>query len=229
MRIDILSAVPDQLESPLNTSIIHRAREKGLVEIVTHNLRDYSTNKYQSIDDYPFGGGPGMVMKIEPIAACIRKLKAERDYDEIIFLTPDGSILDQGQANTLSLCENLILLAGHYKGVDQRVRDIFITKEISIGDFVLSGGELPALVLTDSIVRLIPGVLGDEASALSDSFQDNMLEPPIYTRPADWEGHAVPPVLLSGHFKVIEQWRDEQSYQKTLNRRPDLLDPDELP
>lgn len=223
MRIDIISAVPDQLSSPLNTSIVKRAQDKQLVEIVTHNLRDYSSNKYQSIDDYPFGGGPGMVMKIEPIAKCIRKLQAERDYDEIILLTPDGKTLDQGISNHLSLKTNLILLAGHYKGVDQRVRDLFITREISIGDYVLSGGELPALVLTDSIVRLLPGVLGDEASALTDSFQDNLLEPPIYTRPADFEGHKVPDILLSGNFKLIDEWKDQQSFEKTARLRPDLL------
>ena len=223
MRIDIISAVPDQLSSPLNTSIVKRAQDKGLVEIVTHNLRDYSSDKYQSIDDYPFGGGPGMVLKVEPIAKCIRKLQAERDYDEIIFLTPDGETLDQGISNQLSLKQNLILLAGHYKGVDQRVRDLFVTKEISIGDFVLSGGELPALVLTDSIVRLLPGVLGDEASALTDSFQDNLLEAPIYTRPADFEGNAVPEVLLSGNFKLIDEWKDQQSFEKTARLRPDLL------
>lgn len=226
MRIDILSAVPDLLDSPVNNSIVKRAQDKGLVEIVVHNLHDYATDKYQSVDDYPFGGGPGMVMMIEPIAQCIRKLKAERDYDEIIYMTPDGEKLNQKAVNTLSLKENLMILAGHYKGVDQRVRDLFITREISVGDFVLTGGELPAAMLADAIVRLLPGVIGDEASALTDSFQDDLLEAPIYTRPAEWEGHEVPPVLRSGNFKEIEKWKEEQAYQKTLRIRPDLLEND---
>lgn len=226
MRIDIISCVPDQLSSPLNTSIMKRAQEKGHVEIVVHNLRDYTTDAYQTIDDYPFGGGPGMVMMVEPIAKCIRKLQSERQYDEVIYLTPDGKTLNQRMANTLSLKENLILLAGHYKGVDQRVRDLFVTMEISIGDYVLSGGELPALVLADSIVRLLPGVLGDEASALTDSFQDDLLEPPIYTRPAEWEGHEVPAVLRSGNFKEIAKWQEDQAYEKTMRLRPDLLEED---
>ena len=224
MRIDILSAVPDQLTSPLNTSIVKRAQDKGLVEIVVHNLRDYSINKHKQIDDYQFGGGAGMVLMIEPIAKCIRGLQAERTYDEIIYMTPDGKTLDQSTCNQLSLQENIIILAGHYKGVDQRVRDLFITREMSIGDFVLSGGELPALVLADAIVRLLPGVLTDETSALYDSFQDGLLEAPIYTRPREWEGHGVPDVLLSGNFKEIDKWRDEQAYKKTRKRRPDLLD-----
>lgn len=224
MRIDILSGVPTQLSSPLETSIIKRARDKGLVEIHVHNIRDYATDKHKSIDDAPYGGGAGMVMKIEPIAALIRKLQAERSYDEIIFLTPDGEVLVQSMANALSLKGNLILLAGHYKGIDQRVRDLFVTREISIGDYVLSGGELPALVLTDALVRLLPGVLGDETSALSDSFQSNFLDAPAYTRPADFEGHKVPDILLGGNHAAIDKWRDEQAYAKTKARRPDLLD-----
>lgn len=223
MRIDILSGVPDQLISPLNTSILKRAQDKGLVEIHVHNVRDFATGKHRSIDDLPYGGGSGMVMKVEPIAACIRSLQAERDYDELIFLTPDGVTLQQGICNELSTKKNILMLAGHYKGVDQRVRDIFITREISIGDYVLSGGELPAMVLTDAIVRLIPGVLNDETSALSDSFQSNYLDSPAYTRPVNFEGHEVPKVLLSGNHADIDRWRDEMAYQKTLERRPDLL------
>lgn len=223
MRIDILSCVPDQLFSPLNTSIMKRAQDKGLAEVVVHNLRDYTTDAYQTIDDYPFGGGPGMVMMVEPIAKCIRKLQSEREYDEVIYLTPDGKTLNQRMANGLSLKGNLIMLAGHYKGVDQRVRDLFVTLEVSIGDFVLSGGELPALVLADAIIRLLPGVLGDEASALTDSFQDDLLEAPIYTRPAVWEGHEVPAVLRSGNFKEITKWQEDQAYEKTMRLRPDLL------
>jgi tRNA (guanine37-N1)-methyltransferase len=223
MRIDIISAVPDQLLSPLETSIVKRAREKGLVQIEVHNLRDYTTYKHKQIDDYVFGGGAGMLLMVEPIANCIRALQAQRSYDEVIFLTPDGNTLNQGNCNELSLKQNLILLAGHYKGVDQRARDLFVTREISIGDYVLSGGELPALILTDALVRLLPGVLGDEESALTDTFQDQLLAPPVYTRPAQWEGHDVPPILLSGNFKEIDKWREEESYQKTLRRRPDLL------
>lgn len=223
MRIDIISAVPDQLLSPLETSIVKRAREKGLVEIEVHNLRDYTTYKHKQIDDYIFGGGAGMLLMVEPIANCIRALTAKRVYDDVIFLTPDGVTLTQGTCNELSLKQNLILLAGHYKGIDQRARDLFVTREISIGDYVLSGGELPALILTDALVRLLPGVLGDEESALTDTFQDQLLAPPVYTRPASWEGHDIPPVLLSGNFKEIDQWREEESYQKTLRRRPDLL------
>ena len=224
MRIDILSGVPDQLHSPLNTSIIKRAREKGLVEIHVHDIRDWATDKHRSIDDTPYGGGAGMVMKIEPIAAAIRELSAERDYDEVIFLTPDGEVLKQGISNQLCMKKNLILLCGHYKGIDQRIRDMFITREISIGDYVLSGGELPALVLTDSLVRLLPGVLGDETSALSDSFMSNLLDAPAYTRPKDFEGREVPPILLSGNHAAIDAWRDEQALQKTKERRPDLLE-----
>jgi tRNA (guanine37-N1)-methyltransferase len=224
MRIDIISCVPQLLTSPLSHSIMKRAQEFGLVEIHIHDLRDYAINKHKQIDDYSFGGGAGMVLRIEPIAQCIRKLQSERVYDEIIYLTPDGETFNQKMANRYSMYENLILLAGHYKGIDQRARDLFITKEISVGDYVLSGGEIPALILTDAIVRLIPGVLSDETSALFDSFQDNLLDAPVYTRPADFEGHGVPEVLLSGHFKKIEEWKEEQSLEKTKERRPDLLD-----
>lgn len=223
MRIDILSCVPKLLESPLQHSILKRAQDKGLLEIHIHDIRDYATDKHRQVDDYLFGGGAGMVMKVEPIAACIRSLQRDRIYDEVIYLTPDGEQFTQATANKLSLKQNLILLAGHYKGVDQRVRDLFITKEISIGDYVLSGGELPALILVDALGRIIPGVLGDESSALMDSFQDDLLEAPIYTRPADFEGWLVPEVLLSGNSKDIEIWREEQSIEKTRLRRPDLL------
>jgi tRNA (guanine37-N1)-methyltransferase len=223
MRIDIITVLPELLESPLNTSILKRAQEKGLVELVVHNLRDYSTNKQKSVDDYAFGGGAGMVMQIQPIADCIEKLQAERTYNEIIYMTPDGETMKQGMVNTLSLKENLIILAGHYKGVDQRVRDLFITKEISIGDFVLTGGELPAVLLADAIIRLIPGVIGDETSALTDSFQDNLLAPPVYTRPEEYRGLRVPDVLLSGDHKKIEAWREDQAFKRTEERRPDLL------
>lgn len=224
MRIDILSVQPDLLHSPLSHSIIKRGQEKGLVEIHIHDIRDYSTNKHKKIDDYQFGGGAGMVMMIEPIAACIDKLKAERKYDEVIFLCPDGEVLKQKTSNTLSLKQNLILLCGHYKGIDERVRELYVTKEISIGDYVLTGGELAAVVLTDSIVRLIPGVISDEESALNDSFQDGLLSPPVYTRPADYNGHKVPEVLLSGHAQKVEDWRNEQALTRTKQRRPDLLD-----
>jgi tRNA (guanine37-N1)-methyltransferase len=223
MRIDIITVLPELLDSPLNASILKRAQEKGLVEIVVHNLRDYSTNKQKSVDDYAFGGGAGMVMQIQPIADCIEKLKAERTYDEIIYMTPDGETMKQGMVNTLSLKENLIILAGHYKGVDQRVRDLFITKEISIGDFVLTGGELPAAILADAIIRLIPGVISDETSALTDSFQDNLLAPPVYTRPEEYRGLKVPDILLSGDHKKIEVWREEEALKRTEERRPDLL------
>ena len=225
MRIDIITTLPQLCTSPLGASILHRAQQKGLAEIHVHDLKDYSPDlRHRKTDDYPYGGGPGMVMTVTPIANCIRKLQAERTYDEIIYLTPDGTMLTQGIANELSLKGNLILLAGHYKGVDQRVRDVFVTREISIGDYVLSGGELPALVLTDAIVRLLPGVIGDEASALSDSFQGNLLDAPVYTRPPEWEGHRVPGVLLSGHDANIAAWRDQQALEKTKQRRPDLLD-----
>ncbi len=224
MRIDIITVVPDILKSPFEASIMKRSIEKGLVEVQFHNLRDYTDTNYKQVDDYQFGGGAGMVMMIEPIDKCISKLKLERDYDEVIYMTPDGETLNQGIANQLSLKGNLIILCGHYKGVDQRVRDHFITKEISVGDYVLSGGELGALILCDTIIRLIPGVLGNETSALTDSFQDNLLAPPIYTRPAEYKGWKVPEVLTSGNFPKIEIWREEQAYQRTKDRRPDLLD-----
>ena len=224
MRIDILTVVPKLLESPFNHSILQRAKDKGLVEINVHNIRDYSTNKQKNVDDYQYGGGAGMVMTIQPIADCIDKLKSERDYDEIIYMTPDGDILDQKMANSLSLLNNVIILCGHYKGVDERVRQLYITKEISIGSYVLSGGELGAAVFVDSIVRLIPGVLNDETSALTDCFQDDLLSPPVYTRPAEYKGLKVPDVLLSGDFKKIEEYRDQTAYERTKERRPDLLD-----
>jgi len=226
MRIDIITVVPEILTSPFEVSILKRAIEKGLVEIHLHNLRDYVTDNYKQIDDYQFGGGAGMVMMIEPIDKCISKLQLERDYDEVIYMTPDGATLNQKTANTLSLKENIIILCGHYKGVDQRVRDQFITKEISIGDYVLSGGELGAAVLCDTIIRLIPGVLGNETSALTDSFQDDLLAPPVYTRPADYKGWKVPEILTSGNFPKIESWREEQSYLRTKKLRPDLLGED---
>jgi len=223
MRIDIITVLPELLKSPFEASILKRAIEKGLVEIHFHNLRDFSTNNYNQIDDYQFGGGAGMVMMIEPIDKCISGLKEERDYAEVIYMTPDGITLNQGIANELSLKENIIILCGHYKGVDQRVRDLFITREISIGDFVLSGGELAAAVVCDSVIRLIPGVLGNETSALTDSFQDNLLAPPIYTRPAEYKGLKVPDILLSGHTANIETWREDQAFKRTEERRPDLL------
>jgi tRNA (guanine37-N1)-methyltransferase len=224
MRIDIITVVPDILKSPFEASILKRAIEKGLVNIYFHNLRDYTTSNYKQIDDYQYGGGAGMVMMVEPIDKCISKLKSERDYDEVIYITPDGDVLNQSTANTLSMHENLIMLCGHYKGVDQRVRDLFITKEISIGDYVLSGGELAAAVLCDSIIRLIPGVLGNETSALTDAFQDNLLSPPIYTRPATYKNLEVPQILLSGHQQKIDEWRDQKALERTQQRRPDLLD-----
>jgi tRNA (guanine37-N1)-methyltransferase len=226
MRIDIITVVPDILTSPFDVSILKRAIEKGLVEIHLHNLRDYVTDNYKQIDDYQFGGGAGMVMMIEPIDKCISALKAERNYEEVIYMTPDGKRFTQKDANTLSLKENIIILCGHYKGVDQRVRDHFITKEISIGDYVLSGGELAAAVVCDAVIRLIPGVLGNETSALTDSFQDDLLAPPVYTRPADYKGWKVPEILTSGNFPKIESWREEQSYLRTKELRPDLLDED---
>lgn len=224
MRIDIITVLPELLKSPFEASILKRAIEKGLVEIHFHNLRDYSANNYKQIDDYQFGGGAGMVMMIEPIDKCISKLKSERDYSEVIYMTPDGRTLNQNICNELSLKENIIVLCGHYKGVDQRVRDRFVTREISIGDFVLSGGELAAAVLCDAVIRLIPGVLGNETSALTDSFQDNLLAPPIYTRPANYKGWKVPEVLLSGHTAKIEEWREQQALERTKARRPDLLE-----
>lgn len=223
MRIDIISVVPELIKGFFDYSIIKRAIDKQLVEVYFHNLHDYANNAYRQVDDYQFGGGAGMVMMIEPIDKCITALKAERHYDEVIFLTPDGETLQQKTANKLSLSENLIILCGHFKGVDQRVRDHFITKEISIGDYVLSGGELGAAVLCDAVIRLIPGVLSDETSALTDSFQDNLLAPPVYTRPANYKGWEVPQVLTSGNTPKIEQWREEMAYQRTKERRPDLL------
>jgi len=223
MRIDIISVVPELIKGFFDYSIIKRAIDKQLVEVYFHNLHDYANNAYRQVDDYQFGGGAGMVMMIEPIDKCITALKAERHYDEVIFLTPDGETLQQKTANKLSLSENLIILCGHFKGVDQRVRDHFITKEISIGDYVLSGGELGAAVLCDAVIRLIPGVLSDETSALTDSFQDNLLAPPVYTRPANYKGWEVPEVLTSGNTPKIEQWREEMAYQRTRERRPDLL------
>ncbi len=223
MRIDIITLHPALLESPFQHSIVKRAIEKNLAEINIVNLRNYGLGNYKQVDDAPFGGGAGMVMSIEPIANCIEDLKAERTYDQIIYLTPDGTRFNQQMANSFSLCNNIILLCGHYKGVDERVRELYITREISIGDYVLSGGELPAAVFCDTIIRLIPGVLSDETSALSDSFQDNLLAPPVYTRPADFKGLKVPDVLLSGNQKQIDNWRHEQSIEKTRERRPDLL------
>ncbi|MDM1295501.1 tRNA (guanosine(37)-N1)-methyltransferase TrmD [Sphingobacterium sp. N143] len=223
MRFDIITVLPDLLESPFAHSILQRAKNKGLAEIHVHNLRDYSTNKHKSVDDYPYGGGSGMVLQIEPFAKCIEQLQAERKYDEIIYMTPDGETFNQDIANGLSTKENIIILCGHYKGIDQRIRDIYVTKEISVGDYVLSGGELPAAIVTDAIIRLIPGVLSDETSALSDSFQDGLLDAPIYTRPADWKGHKVPDILLSGHEANIATWKHEQQLKRTQERRPDLL------
>jgi len=226
MRIDIITVVPEILTSPFDVSILKRAIDKGLVEIHLHNLRDYVTDNYKQIDDYQFGGGAGMVMMIEPIDKCITDLKSQRNYEEVIYMTPDGAKFDQRTANALSLKENIIILCGHYKGVDQRVRDHFVTKEISIGDYVLSGGELAAAVVCDSIIRLIPGVLGNETSALTDSFQDDLLAPPVYTRPAEYNGWKVPEILISGNFPKIEAWREEQSYERTKQLRPDLLNED---
>lgn len=224
MRFDIITVLPSLLESPFAHSILQRAQKKGIAEIHVHNLRDYATNKHKSVDDYPYGGGSGMVMQIEPFAACIEQLQSERAYDEIIYMTPDGVTLNQTIANDLSNRKNIIILCGHYKGIDQRIRDIYVTKEISIGDYVLSGGELPAAIVVDAVIRLIPGVLSDETSALSDSFQDGLLDAPIYTRPAEWRGHKVPEVLLSGNEAKINAWRDEQQLIRTRARRPDLLD-----
>lgn len=223
MRLDILTCLPELFDGPLNQSIVQRSMNKGLVEIEIHNMRDYSTHKQKSVDDYAFGGGAGMVLTIEPIDNCITALHEKRKYDEVIYLTPDGETLNQGVANGLSLKKNLILLCGHYKGVDQRVRDHLVTREISIGDYVLSGGELAAMVLADTLIRLIPGVLNDESSALTDSFQDNLLAPPVYSRPAEYKGWKVPDVLLSGHEAKIEAWRHEQSVSLTKKKRPDLL------
>lgn len=223
MRIDILSAVPELLESPLNHSIIQRAKNKGIVEIEIHNIRDYTLNKHRKIDDYAFGFSAGMVMQIEPIDRLISHLKSQRDYDEVIYTSPDGDVFDQKMANSLSLYENLIILCGHYKGIDHRIREHLITKEISVGDFVLTGGELAACIFTDAIVRLIPGAMSDEQSALSDSFQDNLLAPPVYTRPAEYNGWKVPEILLSGNQRLIEEWEHEQAVERTKRLRPDLL------
>ncbi|MCM1292541.1 MAG: tRNA (guanosine(37)-N1)-methyltransferase TrmD [Bacteroides sp.] len=224
MRIDILTVLPEMFTSPLNCSILKRAQDRGLAEIVVHNLRDYTTNKHRKVDDYPFGGEAGMVMQIEPIDRAIADLKSQRDYDEVIFTSPDGETFDQPMANSMSLLNNLIILCGHYKGVDYRIREHLITREISIGDYVLTGGELPALAITDAIVRLIPGAIGDEQSALSDSFQDSLLAPPVYTRPAEYKGWRVPDILLSGHQAKIDEWKHEQALERTRRLRPDLLD-----
>lgn len=223
MRIDIITCLPKLLDSPFSDSILKRAQDKGLAEVVVHDLRPYSTNKHRTTDDYAFGGGAGMVMMIEPIDRCISFLKEARSYDEIIYMSPDGELLTQNLANQLSLCKNLILLCGHYKGVDERVREHLITREISIGDYVLSGGELAAAVVADSVIRLIPGVLSDETSALTDSFQDGMIAPPVYTRPAEYKGWKVPDVLLSGHTAKIEEWRQEKALERTKERRPKLI------
>ena len=223
MRIDILTVMPEMIEPFIGCSILKRAKDKGLAEIVVHNLRDYTTNKHRKVDDYPFGGEAGMVMQIQPIDACISELKAQRDYDEVIFTSPDGEQFDQPMANQLSLLQNIIILCGHYKGVDWRVREHLITKEISIGDYVLTGGELPAAVIADAVVRIIPGVIGDEQSALSDLFQDNLLAPPVYSRPAVYKGWEVPEILLSGHEAKIAQWRYDMALERTRRLRPDLL------
>ena len=223
MRIDIISAVPELLSGPFNSSIIRKSIEKNITEIHIHNLREYAKNNYKSVDDYQYSGGAGMVMLIEPIDKCISKLKSERDYDEIIYMTPDGSKLNQSVSNKLSCMTNIIILCGHYKGIDQRIRDNLITMEISIGDYVLTGGELPAAILTDSIVRLIPGALGDETSAVTDSFQDNLLSYPVYTRPKEYKSWQVPDVLFSGDQKKIEKWRMEKSLEITKKKRPDIL------
>ena len=223
MRIDILSVVPELLASPFEASILKRAQDANRVEVHIHNIRDYSSNRYKQVDDYPYGGGAGMVLMIEPIAKCIESLQAQRKYDAVVYMTPDGHQLNQKTANHFSLFKNIIILCGHYKGVDQRVRDLFITDEISVGDYVLSGGELAAAVFCDAMIRLIPGVLGNETSALTDSFQDNLLAPPIYTRPADYKGHQVPDILTSGNTPKVEQWREEKAMDRTKKLRPDLL------
>lgn len=223
MRIDIITLLPELLESPLSHSIMKRAKERGLLEIVLHQLRDFAINKHGQVDDMQYGGGAGMVIMCEPLSDCIEKLKAEREYDEIIYLTPDGKTFHQKIANTLSLKNNLMMICGHYKGIDQRIRDLYVTLEISIGDYVLSGGELAAAILVDSIGRLIPGVLNDETSALTDSHQDGLLAPPVYTRPAEFKGLKVPEVLLNGNFKLIDEWRQEEAIKRTEERRPDLI------
>lgn len=226
MRIDIITVLPELLKSPFEASILKRAIEKGLVEVHLHNLRDYTDNSYNQVDDYQYGGGAGMVLMIEPIDKCISALKKEREYDEVIYMTPDGDTLNQKMSNSLSLMQNIIILCGHYKGVDQRVRDNYITKELSIGDYVLSGGELGAAVLCDSIIRLLPGVLNDETSALTDTFQDGLLAPPVYTRPRKYKGDSVPDILLSGNFPAIEEWRENKAFERTKTLRPDLLKED---
>lgn len=223
MRIDFITVLPEMFDSPLGCSILKRAQQKGLVTFAVHNLRDYTTNRHRKVDDYPFGGEAGMVMQIEPVDRCIEALKAERSYDEIIFTSPDGEMFSQPMANRMSMLENIIILCGHYKGVDYRIREHLITREISIGDYVLTGGELPGIIIADAIVRLIPGALGDEQSALSDSFQDNLLAPPVYTRPAEYKGWRVPDILLSGHEAKIDQWRHDQAVERTRRLRPDLL------
>lgn len=227
MRIDIISVLPEMLDPFVHTSILKRAQDKGLADICVHNLRDYTNDKWRRVDDYPFGGAAGMVMQIEPVDNAISSLKRERDYDEVIYTSPDGELLTQPIANSMSLYQNIIILCGHYKGIDHRIREHLITREISIGDYVLTGGELPAAVITDAIVRLIPGVLGDEQSALSDSFQDNLLAPPVYTRPSDYKGWKVPDILLSGHQAKIDQWQMEQAIERTRRLRPHLLDNNE--
>ena len=227
MRFDIITALPQLLEGPLNHSIVKRAREKGLVDLHIHDLRDFSLDKHRKVDDYAFGGDAGMVMSIEPIHRAISHLSSQREYDDIIYTSPDGSRFDQGEANRLALAKNLIILCGHYKGIDQRIRDHLVSREISIGDYVLTGGELAAAVITDSVVRLLPGAISDETSALSDSFQDGLLAPPVYTRPAEYKGWKVPDILLSGHAAKIDQWKHEQSLERTRRLRPDLLDGNE--
>ncbi|MBQ5777023.1 MAG: tRNA (guanosine(37)-N1)-methyltransferase TrmD [Bacteroidaceae bacterium] len=224
MRIDIITVLPELLDGPLNNSILKRAQDKGLAEIVVHNLRDFTLDKHRRVDDYPFGGEAGMVMQIEPVDRAISFLKSQRDYDEVIFTSPDGDLFDQPMANSLSMLNNIIILCGHYKGIDYRIREHLITREISIGDYVLTGGEMPAAIIADAIVRLIPGAIGDEQSALSDSFQDNLLAPPVYTRPAEYNGWRVPDVLLSGHQRKIDEWKHEQAVERTRRLRPELLD-----
>ena len=224
MRIDIITVLPELLDGPLNNSILKRAQDKGLAEIVIHNLRDFTLDKHRRVDDYPFGGEAGMVMQIEPVDRAISYLKEQRHYDEVIFTSPDGELFDQPMANSLSMLENIIILCGHYKGIDYRIREHLITREISIGDYVLTGGEMPAAIIADAIVRLIPGAIGDEQSALSDSFQDNLLAPPVYTRPAEYKGWRVPDVLLSGHQRKIDEWKHQQAVERTRKLRPSLLD-----
>ena len=224
MRIDIISVMPELLEGPFSHSILKRAADKGIAEVHVHQLREFGAGKHQQVDDYQYGGGAGMVMQCEPIVACIEKLQSERDYEAVLYMTPDGKRFDQRDANALSLMGNMIMICGHYKGIDQRIRDHWVNHEFSIGDYVLSGGELAAAVITDAVIRLIPGVLNDETSALTDSFQDDLLAPPVYTRPEEFRGHRVPEILLSGNTKAIDLWREEQAYKRTKERRPDLLE-----